>query len=122
MPAPFVWYDLTVSPSTAEATRAFYAELLDWTVNEDDSGAPYAGWLIDGDQPWAAMVTADQPDAGRWIPFVQVADLGAATAKATSLGATVLTEPTPGPAGVAVRIADPTGALIALWTPHASKP
>ncbi len=121
MPAPFVWHDLTVTPSAAEATRAFYAQLLDWTVNDDSTSSPYAGWLIDGDQPWAGMVAADEPDAGRWVPFIQVLDLDAATARAEALGGRILTEPTAGPAGMSVRIADPAGALIALWTPHASK-
>jgi predicted enzyme related to lactoylglutathione lyase len=37
--------------------------------------------------------------------------------KATSLGATVVAGKSDGPAGTAVTIADPGGAVVALWTP-----
>jgi predicted enzyme related to lactoylglutathione lyase len=54
-------------------------------------------------------------------PYVQVEDLDVAVDKAVSLGATVVAGKADGPAGTAVTIADPGGALVALWTPFPDK-
>jgi uncharacterized protein len=118
MSTPFVWYDITAAPSAADAVRDFYAKLLDWTIAPDTNPGPYNGWITDGDQPWASIIEADHATAGRWIPYVQVDDLDAAVTVATSLGATIVSDKTDGPAGTAVTIADPAGALLALWVPH----
>ena len=72
---------------------------------------------MDGDQPWASVIEAGGATAGRWVPYVRVDDLDVAVDKATSLGATVVVDKSDGPAGTAVTIADPGGALVALWTP-----
>ena len=50
-----------------------------------------------------------------WVPFAEVADVDAATAKATRLGATVLKQKTRGPAGEYSIVRDPGGAAVALW-------
>ena len=118
MPAKFVWYDVTAK--NTDTVRAFYADLLGWPIGLEANAGPYKGWIMDGDQPWAAVVEADDATAGRWLPYVQVDDLDAATAKAKGLGATVVQDRTEGPAGPAVTIADPGGALVALWVPRAS--
>lgn len=76
---------------------------------------------MDGDQPWAAVVAGDDGTAGRWIPFVQVEDLDAATKRAVGLGATVVVEATDGPAGRAVTVADPGGAFVSLWVPFVTE-
>lgn len=117
MSAPFVWYDVTAPATDADTVRDFYAKLLGWTITPDTNPGPYNGWITDGDQPWASIIEADHATAGRWIPYVQVDDLDTAVATATSLGATLITDNTDGPAGTAVTLADPTGALIALWVP-----
>jgi uncharacterized protein len=55
-----------------------------------------------------------------WLPYVQVADIAAATAKAKSLGATVIRDTTEVPdAGTFSIIQDPTGATLGLWQPKA---
>ncbi len=51
------------------------------------------------------------------MPYVQVADLDAAVAAAEQAGGTVVVPCTAGPAGHAVTVADPGGALVALWVP-----
>jgi uncharacterized protein len=56
---------------------------------------------------------------GRWIPYVTVADLDAAATKAVDLGGTVIRDTMTGPAGKSVIVADPGGALVALFTPAA---
>lgn len=55
-----------------------------------------------------------------WLAYVQVDNIATATAKAKSLGATVMKDVTeiPGMGSFSVLI-DPTGAAIALWQPKA---
>jgi predicted enzyme related to lactoylglutathione lyase len=77
-------------------------------------------WMMNGDQPWAAVVRADDVTTGRWVPYVHVADLDAAVETAVAAGGTVVLPRTAGPAGHAVTLADPAGALIALWVPFAT--
>ena len=117
MGAPFVWYDVTASADKADTTREFYGSLLGWTIGPDTNPGPYNGWIMDGEQPWASVIEASDATAGRWIPYIQVEDLDVAVDKATSLGATVVAGKADGPAGTAITIADPGGALVALWTP-----
>jgi predicted enzyme related to lactoylglutathione lyase len=121
MGAPFVWYDVTASADKADTARGFYGTLLGWTIGPDTNPGPYNGWIMDGEQPWASVIEASDATAGRWIPYIQVEDLDVSVDKATSLGATVVAGKADGPAGAAVTIADPGGALIALWTPFPDK-
>ena len=115
MGSKFVWYD--VAAREPDAVREFYAALLGWPIGPDPNPGPYNGWIMDGEQPWAAVVQADDATAGRWVPYVQVDDLDAAVTKAKALGARIVQDKTDGPAGTAVTIADPGGALVALWVP-----
>jgi predicted enzyme related to lactoylglutathione lyase len=117
MSAPFVWYDLTASLAEADRVREFYAELFGWPIAPDSNPGPYNGLMMDGQQPWAAVVEAPDASAGHWVPYVKVDDLEKATTSATSLGGRIVAEATDGPAGTAVLIADPAGALVALWVP-----
>lgn len=50
-----------------------------------------------------------------------VEDLDEAAKRAVSLGATVVVGPADGPAGASVTIADPGGAQLALFKPHAGQ-
>jgi predicted enzyme related to lactoylglutathione lyase len=117
MGSPFVWYDVTAAAGDADTVREFYATLLGWTIGPDTNPGPYNGWIMDGDQPWASVIEAGEATAARWVPYVQVDDLDTAVDKAVSLGATIVADKADGPAGTAVTIADPGGALVALWTP-----
>lgn len=116
MPAQFAWFD--VAAKNADDVRSFYAELLGWTLVPTEDAGSYRGWIVDGGQPWAGVVEADDETAGRWVPYVQVDDLDAAAARAQELGATVVVGRTEGFAGSSVTIADPGGALVALWVPR----
>lgn len=116
MSSPFVWYDVTAATGDADTVREFYGALLGWAIGPDTDPGPYNGWIMDGAQPWASVIEAGPATAGRWVPYVQVDDLDIAVDKAISLGATVVADKADGPAGTAVTIADPGGALLALWT------
>ena len=115
MGSKFVWYD--VAAREPNAVREFYGALFDWPIGPDSNPGPYNGWIMDGERPWAAVVEAEDATAGRWVPYVQVDDLDAAVTKAKELGASIVQDKTDGPAGTAVTIADPGGALVALWVP-----
>ena len=79
----------------------------------------YQDWLLDGGQPWAGIVPAGAAPAGHWIPYVAVESLAATVSKAVDLGGSVIRDKLTGPAGNSVIVADPGGALIALFTPAA---
>ena len=50
-----------------------------------------------------------------WLPYVEVPDIGAATERARTAGATVLVEPREGPAGWRAVVATPAGGELAFW-------
>lgn len=52
-----------------------------------------------------------------WLPYVEVADIAAATERARALGATVLLDAREGPAGWRTVVASATGGEIAFWQP-----
>lgn len=119
MSGQFVWFDVT--SNDADQLREFYAELFGWTIGPATDAGRYRAWITDGgEQPWAGIAQPTTPAAtGRWLPYVVVDDLADATKRAVSLGATVIADATEGPAGTSVTIADPAGAQVALFTPHA---
>ena len=57
--------------------------------------------------------------AGRpvWLPYVEVRDVRAATARARVLGAAVTVEPREGPAGWRSVVATQAGGELAFWQP-----
>ncbi|WP_433611395.1 VOC family protein [Dactylosporangium sp. CA-139114] len=112
MTTPFVWFDLTVADGGQVAD--FYRDLFGWTSAPGMGG--YDRWLVDGEQPWAGL-TVDAERPGRWVPYVVVADLAAASKRAVELGGRVVREERAGPAGSAVLVADPGGAVVALFVP-----
>ena len=114
MGAPFVWFDLTVADD-AKAV-GFYQGLFGW---ETGPGAGDDQDWLGGGQPWAGTVPAGVAPAGRWIPYVAVDNLALAMSKAVDLGGTVIRDTMTGPAGTSVIVADPGGALVALFAPAA---
>ena len=112
-----MWFDLS-APSTGQA-REFYSAMFGWVIAPAENAGPYEAWITDGQQPWAGIVQADRAAGGSWLPYVVVEDLDEAAKRAVSLGATVIAGPADGPAGASVTIADPGGARLALFKPHA---
>lgn len=117
MPNGFMWFDVNTTAADLAATTNFYRQVFDGPINPDDGDGPYRAWMIDGERPWAAIVEADDATAGRWVPYVHVPDLDSAVEAAVAAGGTVVVPRTTGPAGDAVTVADPAGALVALWVP-----
>lgn len=111
MANPFVWFEFRTSERNS--ARSFYASLLEWDISDE-------GMITGDDGPWATL--ADGEGSAHWLPYVQVDDVEAATARARELGATVVQEGVQGPAGLFSTIEDPTGARVALWQPGPQQP
>ena len=113
MGAPFVWFDLTADDG--ERVGDFYRGLFGWPMGQ--GAGDYAGWFTDDGQPWAGVVAGAAVPAGRWVPYVVVADLDVATKQAVALGGRVVRDSSTGPAGTSVLVADPGDGLVALFVP-----
>ena len=105
----FVWFHHgSEAPSTA---LPFYRSLLGWKLVEGPPGMT----LFAGESGPFAGAGPVQGGASGWIPYAQVEDVDAATARAVELGGSVLQAKTRGPAGEFSIVRDPVGAALALW-------
>ncbi len=112
MSAPFVWFDhRSDDPS---GTVKFYEKLLGW--NRAEKSPPGLSAFGGGDRPWGGMAESEKIPSG-WLPYVQVDDLDGSASQAESLGAKIVKARSTGPAGDFVVIRDPSGGVVALWTP-----
>jgi predicted enzyme related to lactoylglutathione lyase len=122
----FVWYDLmTTDPKSA---TSFYTQLIGWGTAPWEGGPePYTMWTnrenpIGGvmDLPEDAKAAGAPP---HWIAYVGVADTEATAAQAKELGGQVLHGPQKIPTvGSFAILADPQGAVFAVFTPEGESP
>ncbi len=118
----FVWDEL--GTTDIEGAKRFYAEVVGWEASEQDmgDGFMYTIFRSNGvDRAGAYQKRPDMPGPPAWLPYVATDDVDASVERATSTGATSLTEamdiPTVGRMAI---VADPTGAAIGLYKPEAS--
>jgi predicted enzyme related to lactoylglutathione lyase len=103
-----------------EAGFKFYSELFGWKVKEDMDMGPMGKYRVFalGEQMVGGMMKKppqmQMPPS--WLYYFQVADLEAATARATKQGAKVLNGPMDVPGGRITQLMDPQGAAFALHT------
>ncbi|MFA1540847.1 VOC family protein [Actinomadura monticuli] len=121
-PSTLCWVEL--ASREFHAARAFYGAVFGWkAVDRDYYGTVYTNWKI-GDWSVAGLVAMDErwpPDyPAHWIPYFQVADCDASTAKAAELGGRVRIPPADVEPGRFSMVTDPTGARLALLTPTAA--
>ena len=93
------------------AARSLYGELFGWHAT------PVAGSYLAldlGGEVGGGIVECGTDRPG-WLPYVQVGDVAAVTARARTLGARVLLEPREGPTGWRSVVATPAGGELALW-------
>ena len=119
-PGALCWSELTTrDPETAQT---FYTSLFGWTARESgaDAAMPYTEFSNEGQPGMGMMKMPEQMPAhvpSYWMPYFQVANCDAATAKATGLGATVTVPPTDIPStGRFSILTDPQGAMFAVFT------
>lgn len=116
----FVWYELMTS-DTAGA-EAFYSEVVGWKTQSmpGPSEMPYTMWAV-GETPVGGLMTLPEEAkaAGappHWLAYVGTENIEASVAQVKELGGTVHVPPTEIPKmGTFSVIADPQGAVIALW-------
>lgn len=112
---PFVHVELNTTD--VEKAKSFYGNLFDWKLEVAFEGA-YTMIRV-GEGTGGGLMKHPMPGApSTWLAYVHVDDLAAATAKAKSLGATIIKDKTDvADYGSLSIIADPTGAVLGLWQP-----
>jgi predicted enzyme related to lactoylglutathione lyase len=119
---PFVHVEL-MSTDVGKA-KAFYGKLFDWKLEDMDIGDMTYTMIKVGEGTGGGLMKNPMPNAGSmWVAYVNVHDLKAATAKAKSLGATVIEDQVEvnGRGSFSI-ITDPTGAMLGLWQPKKRSP
>jgi predicted enzyme related to lactoylglutathione lyase len=116
-PGGVTWTDVRLTDP--EAGSAFYSAVFGWTY-QPVPGAPTDYGTIhlaaDGDPVGGlgGMMGAPEGTPSHWLTYFSVADVDAADAQATALGANALMAPTTSPFGRMGIYTDPTGAVFAL--------
>ena len=93
------------------AARSLYRELLGWRAAT--VAGSYLALDLGGDV--GGGIVECGIDRSAWLPYVEVDDVAAFTARARRLGAQVLLEPREGPAGWRSVVATPAGGELAMW-------
>jgi predicted enzyme related to lactoylglutathione lyase len=120
MANPFVHVELATTD--IGVAKTFYQSLFDWKLDDVDMGGSMTYTMINvGEGTGGGMMSHPMPGVpSAWLPYVLVDDIVAATAKAKSLGATVIRDVMEvKDAGTLSIIQDPTGATLGLWQPNA---
>lgn len=113
------WVELS-SPD-AEASAAFYGELMGWNASEAGPAEETGGYRIFEQQGRSVAglmghMQEGQPTA--WMTYVSVADAAEAAEKARAAGGSVVVEPMDVmEIGRMAVFADPTGAVLGVWQP-----
>jgi uncharacterized protein len=118
MSNPFVHVELHTS-NLAKA-KEFYSKLFDWKLEDLPMGPGSSYTMINvGTGTGGGMMAGPDPKVPpHWLAYVGVDDIAASTKKAKSLGATVLQDVMEvGDYGSMSVLADPQGAVFALWKP-----
>ena len=99
--------------------KAFYGKLFDWKLEDMDIGDMTYTMIKVGEGTGGGLMKNPMPNAGSmWVAYVNVDELKAATAKAKSLGATVIKDQVEvnGRGSFSI-ITYPTGAMLGLRQP-----
>jgi predicted enzyme related to lactoylglutathione lyase len=97
---------------------SFYTQLFDWRAETVHIGSQRYLALDLGSAVEGGVAEHDRAQPV-WLPYVEVADVEAATSRALSLGGAVVMEPREGPAGWRSVVTGPTAGEVALWQPKA---
>src|SRR5271166_1095289 len=85
---PFVHVELNTTD--LEKAKAFYGQLFDWTLEDMPAGDMAYTMIKVGGGTGGGMMKHPMPGAPSvWIPYIEVADIEAATKKAQALGAMI---------------------------------
>jgi hypothetical protein len=116
MPNPFVHVELY--SNDLDASKKFFAALLGWKLSEVKAGPEGKYTMIEvGEGTGGGMMKNPVPGSeGRWVPYVEAADMDAMLKQAQSLGAKVVVEKTEvmGMGWIGI-VSDPTGVMFGFW-------
>jgi uncharacterized protein len=112
VPHPVVHLELHTGD--LEGAHAFYTGLCGWRREVIAAGRRSYHALELGRGLGGGIVECPVPRPV-WLPYVEVAEVGAATDRARRLGAVVLLEPREGPAGWRSVVATAAGGELAFW-------
>jgi predicted enzyme related to lactoylglutathione lyase len=120
MPNPFVHVEL--NSQDLQKSKDFYGKLFDWKIEDMPMGDESYTMIGVGNGVGGGMFK--NPMAGVptfWLAYVLVDDIKTATAKAKSLGATIIRDSiAAGEMGWLSIIQDPQGAALGLWQPKSA--
>ena len=122
----FIWYEMmSTDPDGAED---FYTKVVGWGTQVWNEGPkPYTMWTM-GEQPVGGLMELPQEAVAQgapphWMPYISTPDTDATLEQAKRLGGSAMTEPMDIPAvGRFVVLADPQGAIFAIYTPESDTP
>ena|ERR1051326_3049632 len=121
----FCWIELGTADQNA--AKSFYGSLFGWEANDTPMGpdSAYTIFRIGGrDAAAGYTLMAEQRSAGvppHWLLYIVVGSANQAASKAASLGGQVLKAPFDVmEAGRMAVVADPAGAVFAVWEPKAN--
>jgi uncharacterized protein len=114
----FIWYEL--STRDPKAAIRFYENVVGWRTQAFEGEVPYT-ILLAGDSGVGGVTPLSDGASPNWMAYVRADDVDALTKKAKSLGARTSVEPQDIPkVGRFSVIADPQGAVLALFKPFPS--
>jgi predicted enzyme related to lactoylglutathione lyase len=113
------WVEL--STAQADASAAFYGELMGWSPSEagpaDETGG-YRMFQQNGQNVGGLMGHMEEGQPTAWATYVSVADADETAAKVKAAGGNVIVEPMDVmDIGRMAVFADPTGAVFGVWQP-----
>jgi predicted enzyme related to lactoylglutathione lyase len=101
-----------------QGASAFYEEVCGWRPERIEAGrASYLALELGAAAGCGGGIVECSTDRPLWLPYVEVADIAAATDRARRCGATVLLGTREGPAGWRSVIGTPAGGELAFWQP-----
>jgi predicted enzyme related to lactoylglutathione lyase len=96
--------------------RDFYERICGWRPERVDTrNGSYLALELGGGL--SGGIVECPAERSLWLPYVEVAEIEAATRQARLLGAAVLLDPREGPAGWRSVVATPAGGEVAFWQP-----
>jgi hypothetical protein len=113
-PRPIVHLELHTGD--LRAAGALYAELCGWRPERIETR--HGSYLaLEMGRALGGGIVECATRRPVWLPYVEVADVAAATERARALGAAVRLEPREGPAGWRSVVATGAGGELAFWQP-----
>ena len=116
VPGSFGWAELATRD--IEGAKKFYADVFGWGAETSGEGpAAYTEWKLGGKSIAGAMEMGPERPAqipAHWLVYFAVADVGASSAKAGELGASVVVPAMDFPGGRFAVARDPLGAVFGL--------